>query len=306
MISEEQRKERIGYLGASDAAAALGLSRWKTPLALWCEKTGKVPMEDISGKLHIEIGNELEDVCARLFEKRTGKKVARVNDTIHHPKYPFLAANLDRRVVGEDAVLEIKTCGSWAAKEWEDDGVPAETIVQVLHQLACCPKMKRGYACVLIGGNQDFLIKVVERDEKLIADIIKKEVDFWTNFVVPVIMPKTITKGDAETLYKLFPTGDDGPEIALGDDANRIIESVQGLQADVKAMEAIIDKEKNLLRAMLADHTTGLTDLYKVTWKNQIANRVNVTKMKEDAPEVYDQWAEPSASRVLRIAKLKK
>ena len=155
MLTAEQIKERIGYLGASDAAAAVGLSRWKSPVEVWAEKTEFVEPEDISGKLSIRMGNKLEDVVAEIFQEETGKKVHRVNETIYHPQYPFLAANLDRRVVGEDACLEIKTAGAWAAKDWEGEELPREVIIQVMHQLACTGK-KVGYACVLIGGNQDF------------------------------------------------------------------------------------------------------------------------------------------------------
>jgi predicted phage-related endonuclease len=42
--------ERIGFIGSSDAAAVLGLSRWKTPLQIWAEKTGQVVPDDISDK----------------------------------------------------------------------------------------------------------------------------------------------------------------------------------------------------------------------------------------------------------------
>lgn len=43
----EFRKEGIG---GSDAAAIVGLSKWKSPYQLWLEKTGQVEAEDISDK----------------------------------------------------------------------------------------------------------------------------------------------------------------------------------------------------------------------------------------------------------------
>ena len=39
----EWEKLRATGIGGSEAAAAMGLSRWKTPLRLWHEKTGKTP-----------------------------------------------------------------------------------------------------------------------------------------------------------------------------------------------------------------------------------------------------------------------
>lgn len=43
-------KERQYGIGASDAAAMLGISKWKSNEALWEEKTGLRAPEDISGK----------------------------------------------------------------------------------------------------------------------------------------------------------------------------------------------------------------------------------------------------------------
>ena len=41
---------RSHSLGGSDAAAVMGLNPYKSPFALWAEKTGMVPEPDISGK----------------------------------------------------------------------------------------------------------------------------------------------------------------------------------------------------------------------------------------------------------------
>ncbi len=126
MLTPEQVSERTAYLGGSDAAAVLGLSRWSSPLTVWAIKTGQIVSEDKSDQLAIQVGNELEDAVCRLFTKRTGKKVARVNETIFHPKHPFLGANIDRRIVGEDSVLEAKTASGWKAKEWTGEDIPIE------------------------------------------------------------------------------------------------------------------------------------------------------------------------------------
>ena len=105
MLTAEKLAERNTYIGASEAAAVLGLSRWETPLSVWARKTGLVPVQNKSGMLAIEVGDELENAVCNLFARRTRKVVARVNETIRHKAWPFIAANLDRRVVGEDAVL---------------------------------------------------------------------------------------------------------------------------------------------------------------------------------------------------------
>lgn len=292
MLTAEQVEARRAYIGASDAAAVLGLSRWRTPLQVWAEKTGMLPSEDISNRLPIEVGNELEDLVCKLFTKRSGKAVRRVNETIFHPKYPFLAVNVDRRVVGEDAVLEAKTASGWKAKEWEGEEIPQEYIVQCLHNLAVTGKA-RCYVAVLIGGNQDFQWKVIERDEAAISTIIEREVAFWNDFVIPKVLPVSRVKaGDSDTLYKLFPSaqGEDSP-LLLGDEANRIIESMNALYRDLKTCEAAYEGQKNALKALLKENAVATTGTYKVTWKEQ-ARAEHIVKA--------------SKTRVLRVTPIRK
>lgn len=305
MITETQRAERVNYIGASDAAAVLGMSRWSTPLEVWALKTGQIPQKDLSDKLAVELGNELEAVCARLFTKRTGKKVHRVNETVYHPKYPFIAANLDRRVVGEDAVLEIKTAGAWAAKSWEGEEVPQEVIIQVMHQLAVTGKSV-GYACCLIGGNMDFHIKTVQRDDEAIKNIIDKEVAFWKSFVEPKVMPTIITKNDAPVLGELYPMGADEDPLVMGDDANKWLDLIEGYNADLAALENQIEQAKNEVRALLKDKQVGITDRWKVTWKDVVSRRIDTRKMKAQEPELYLKWSAESKTRPLRISKPRK
>ena len=298
------KNDRTGYIGGSDIAAVLGLSRWKTPLQVWAEKTGNLIPEDIGHKLHVRLGIKLEATVCDLFTEETGKKVARVNEALVHPKYPFLRGMIDRRVVGEKAILEAKTTSSWNAEKWEgDDNIPQDYILQTMFYMELAGA-ERGYLACLV-GNQHFHVKTIERDDKLQKEIIAKAVDFWTRYIEPKIMPTMITSRDAETLYSLYPLGDEGEAIELDDTANAIIESLQGMAADEKALKAQIEKSKNELKVMLKDHSWGKTNLYNVTWKNQGANRLDIEKLREELPDVAAKYSSDNPSRVLRVKKIK-
>ena len=56
MSKEEWTALRSTTIGGSDAAAILGLNPYKSPYALWAEKTGKVIPEDISQKEAVRLG----------------------------------------------------------------------------------------------------------------------------------------------------------------------------------------------------------------------------------------------------------
>lgn len=299
----EKQAARREYLGGSDAAAVLGLSRWKTPLQLWAEKTGNIVPEDRSQSLPIRLGNRLEQVVAELFEEETGLQVRRITESQTHPKYPFLRAQIDRRIVGADEILEIKTASGFKAKEWEDDQIPAEYILQCLHQLAVTGKQRCHLAC-LIGGNQDFVRKVVERDDAAIADLVRKEVEFWERYVVPRQMP-AVTADDAPTLYGLFPKGAEDVQADLSGHETTVAR-IKELDDQLAALEAEKEQHRNELRAALKDATLGTAGKWKISWKNQSTGvRLDTDRIKAEAPEVYERFGKAGETRMLRISEIK-
>jgi len=145
-------ENRSKFIGGSDIAAVMGVSRWKTPLQLWAEKTGAVQPEDLSDKEYVELGSELEDFIAKHFEKKAGIKVRRAPRRYTHKDHPFMACQVDRLVTGTDELVECKNASAWKAKEWEGEEIPVEYILQVSWQLMVTGR-KKGYLAVLIGGN---------------------------------------------------------------------------------------------------------------------------------------------------------
>lgn len=298
-------EDRKGFIGASDCAAVLGLSRFKTVLQVWAEKTGTVEPEDLSEKLNVWLGNELEEVVAKKFTKDTGKKVHRVNDAYIHKDHDFIRCHIDRKVEGENAILQCKTASAWMARHWEGEEIPQEYILQEYHELACSGYQK-AYIAVLIGNN-DFKIKVLERDEKIIKQIIQKETEFWEKFVIPKVMPEAISARDSDTLFQIFPNGlMAGEVVELGDKGARLIETLRANQADMKVLEDVIEQNKNELKAMLGESSVGKTGDWMVTWRNQVTKKLDVEKIKKEAPEIYEKYLKEIPSRVLRLNENKK
>ena len=288
MLTPEQIEERKNYIGGSDCAAVLGLSRWSSPLQVWAVKTGQIEPPDLSGILHVKLGNKLEDVIADLFTEETGKKLQRVNETIFHPQYPFLAANIDRRVVGEDSGFEAKSTEVWKAKEWEGEEIPQEYILQCMHYLAVTGK-KYWYIGVLIGKGE-FKWQKIDRDEKVISQIIEKEVAFWNTFVTPKVQPTMIRANDSDTLAQLYPNAVEGTVVELSDEINKDIENLEAMKADKKSLESQIERINNNLKAAIKENEIGDTGLYRITLKN--VHRDSYTVKETDY-------------RTLRIKKLK-
>src|SRR3954468_14878507 len=121
-----EANDSSSFIGGSDIAAILGLSRYKTPLAVWAEKTGQVEPNEGPEKLHLTLGRRLEAVIAELFTEKTGLLVQRANERRIHPKYPHFQAQIDRIILGTDELLECKTASAYLRKEWADEEMPQE------------------------------------------------------------------------------------------------------------------------------------------------------------------------------------
>lgn len=201
MSREEWLQWRHRGIGSSDAPVAVGVSRYQSPLALWLEKTGKKPPEDLSSKEAVFWGTVLEPLVAQVYAERTGHKVRRVNAVLQHPEYPFMLANLDRIVEG-GGVLEIKTAGLRSQGQWEE-GVPLAYQVQVLHQLAVTGKTWADVA-VLIGG-QEFRVYQIVRDEARIAALIEQEKAFWAHVERDTPPEVDGSASSREALNRLYP-----------------------------------------------------------------------------------------------------
>jgi putative phage-type endonuclease len=301
MLTESQVKERINYIGGGDAAAILGLSRYRTALEVWSIKTGQIRPEDISQEMPVKLGNMLEETVCKLFEEETGKVLLPTTETLFHPKYKFIGGNLDRLVKGERALFEAKTTNSFKQSEWENEGeIPVEYQIQCHHYLAVTG-LDRAYIGCLI-GNRKFLWRIIERDEKLLANIVAKEVAFWNNFIVPKIMPMQITSEDGGVLYRLFPQAAPESVIELGDEAQKICEIRDSSLADLKALEKQIEEYDNTLKAMLKTYESGSTKTYRISWKNQRERRLDTALLKKEEPAIYERYSPEKEKRVLRIA----
>lgn len=297
----ENNREK--FIGGSDAAGVLGLSRWATPLSVWAEKTGQVKGADISDKVCVKLGNKLEQTVAELFTEETGKRVRRSNEMIVHPRFDFIVANIDRRIVGENSILECKTCSAWKAKEWESEEIPQEYIIQCVHYLAVTGA-KMAYIAVLI-GNQDFKLKSIARDETMIKELIEKEVYFWNTFVTPKIMPTQISCADSPTLLSLFPNAEENTEIELGEDINQMVDSLNAYKEDSKSIEGHIEQLENVLKSKIKENEIGVTSRFKIYWGNTSRTSLDAKAIKENEPEFYSKYSKKTASRRFTI-KLKK
>lgn len=284
-------------IGGSDAAAIAGLSRFKTPMAVWLEKTGQIEPEEPGEAAYW--GQVLEDVIAREFSLRTGKKVQRKQAILVHPEYPFMLANIDRLVVGEKAGLECKTTSEYYKGAWDGDQVPDEYVIQCQHYMAVTG-FPKWYIAVLIGGNK-FRWKEIERDEEIIGYLIKIEGDFWR--LVETNTPPEMdgSKACSDLLDRLYPQAEHGKTIDLPGEAEEAIAQYE----EAKEQEAYWAEKRaeaeNRLKALLGEAEIGRIGSRKVIWKNVTTSRLDTKLLKAEQPEIYARYARESTYRRFEI-----
>lgn len=304
MDRREWLEARTKGIGGSDASVVLGLNKYKTPFELWLEKTGQVVPQEIQNDAAY-FGTLLEDLVAKEFEKRSGKKVRKRNAMFQHPKHEFLIANIDRFVVGEKAILECKTASAFLAKEWENDEIPEAYIVQVQHYLGVLgPEYKKGYFAVLIGG-QKFIWKEIERDDELIEMIFAAEIDFWKNHVEKNIPPALDGSSAAEQYLKeRYAEAEPGKIVDLEYSYKEKLDHYLELKEQIKTLQEIARQTENELKNELKDAEIGIVKNYQVNWKPVTQNRVDTKVLKEKYPNIYQEVLKNTTYRKFSVKEL--
>ena len=279
MTCEEWLEHRRRTIGGSDAAAIVGLSNWATPLTVYMDKKGLIP--DKPDSIPMRIGRELEETVAQLWAEKEGKKVRRRNAIIYNPDIPFAHANIDRMVVGEDAILECKTTSEMNMNQFKNGEYPANYYVQVMHYLMVLGEQyKRGYLAVLV-GNRELFTFTIERDEEEIATLREMERAFYENHLLPGVMPEPTGKdADGEAVSALYPESDPNADAVDLTDMRDCFEAYIKANAQKALYERIIDKAKQDIEARLGNASAGFCGGHRVTWKEQTRNDIDKDALK--------------------------
>ena len=264
MINESQREARIHGIGGSDAPVIAGCSPYKHISELWLEKTGQAEPAVLDGVEPVEWGNRLEAVVADAFSERTGLKLRRRNQTLIDRSEPFLMANIDREVIGQRAVAEIKTVRGLA-----DDAPRADHLVQLQHYMHV-GDYQAGHLVYLVAGQRMVFFQIA-RDQEAIEALLEQERAFWRH-VRDRTPPPARSGFDLRILFRQ----DTGGTVIADDSVQQAVQRLAEIRAQVKALEAQAEElEKPILEA-LGENSTLMADTGEVlaTWKSSKPSRV--------------------------------
>lgn len=190
---EEWLSRRTAYLGASEIAAAIGISPFKTPMRLWEEKTGRRKPADLSGNPNVLFGQRAEEHLRGLYLSEHPDLVGDYHpyDILFQRERPWMTCTLDCELLntttGEKGILEIKTAETAKKVQLEkwDGKVPDYYYAQLLHQQIACGeeyKFSTLYAKLKLLNGNSYLREYEFSREDLAADrewLLTEAERFW-------------------------------------------------------------------------------------------------------------------------------
>lgn len=295
LTHEEWLEIRKQGIGGSEAAAVVGLNPYQSAYAVWHEK--KSLAEPFEGNDKTRLGSDLESYVAKRFEEETGKKVKRLNAVLRSTKYPFMIADVDRIIVGENSGLECKTTTNSDRYDFSAGEYPLYWRCQVLHYMAVTGA-KKWYISVLDLSNARLSVIPVEWDETDATALITGEKCFWVDKIEKNVCPAPDGSEACERIIQeKYPQADESlPSVDL-----MAYEREMSQLSRVKAELAELDKEKESLeqklKEALGEAARGEYGLYTVSYKNTTTTRLDGKKLKTEQPEIYERYARESTSR---------
>lgn len=188
-------------IGASEAAAAIGMSPFESPYELWARKTGRIPAKDLSGNSAVEYGNRLEPILRAMFQAEHPEFELDYHqfDVLYQHERPWMTATLDGELIdvedGTKGILEIKTANVGRKSQWEKwhDAIPIGYLAQVLHQL-----LVTGWDFVILyakliklNGDSElrtYRFDAADRKEDM-QWLLEQETAFWENHILADVPP---------------------------------------------------------------------------------------------------------------------
>lgn len=288
---------RKAGIGGSDAGAICGVNPYSSAMKVFHDKTSEEVEEQDNEA--IRIGHDLEDYVAQRFMEATGLKVRKSNFMYRSKEHPFMIADVDRLVVGEDAGLECKTASAYNADKWADGNIPLHYVMQCYHYMAVTGKRTWYIAAVILG--REFTYRRLEWDDEQISRLIGIEEDFWNNHVVPgTIPPPDGSEACDEVIEQYFHTAKKASAIKLVgfDEKLNRREEILGFIAELQAEQKQIEQEVKLF---MGDNQYATSDHYRVSWGNIDSIRLDSQRIKTEKPEIYADYGKASHYRRFEV-----
>lgn len=275
---------RRKFVGGSDIAGILGDSPWATKFTIWCEKMGFSAKKDTQS---MKKGRELEEsilewVSSELKNKLSDKKVEVFKSPATYI-WKNLGANLDGIAVidGEEFGVEIKTTSS--AEAWYE--VPVHYWLQCQLYMGVC-ELDKFYLAAK--GPRWSKIYEIERSFSTFEIIKKASKKFMASVKEKNHPPLSYTAIELPYIKLLAEKGilNDNHDPAV------VFASLQELKIKRKKIEEDINYLEAVLFACIGEGFESESGFVSI--KTREISRLDASRLKEEKPEIYEEYIKKS------------
>jgi len=256
---------RLSHVGASESAAALGLSPYTTRKKLWEEKTGRA--EGFKGNELSRLGQEMEPIIRDAYEKQYGGFYT--TPTAEHSEYSFISASLDGYSSEDNgSIIEIKYSKyPKMVNVFKTGSLEKLKEAYIQYEIQCQHQMfvsDTSDCHIVTMDNNGVLYRInVPRDDKFIDEVMLPGlIEFWK-----YIKTDTPPEGDCLVI----------------DNTEAVLKAVELVGIDAR-IKALTERKKELAEQLtaLGDEESleikGILKFSRVSRKGSI----NVKKLYED------------------------
>jgi len=296
LINQDFSVDRSKYIGGSDIGAILGLSRFKTPLEVWREKTGKETKRPDS--LPLRFGSFAESFVASEYARGTGFELIHDESIYIHPEHSYMSAHIDRFVLEDRSssptrILECKTANPFSSGDWGEigsDEVPMSYLCQCIWYMAITNINKVDLAVLF--ANSDFRVYEISRDLELESTILQKASVFWNDYVLKDTPPPAQSEADCQTL---FSKGDPAKSVEAKAETLLLTKRLQLLNSEIDVREEEISSIKQSIMNQMGEAESLLYQgKVLATWKAPKPSfRLDGKRLEQEHPEIANNYKTP-------------
>ena len=155
------------------------------------------------------------------------------------------------------------------------------------------------YIAVLIYG-REFKYYKIERDEALIADLVRIEQDFWENHVQKGIMPAPDGSKTADSVIAEYYKNS-VPESVRLSGFDEKLQRRQELLDVITRMENEKNQIEQEIKMYMGTAEIAENEHYRISWKSVSSGRIDEKRLKEELPQIYEKYKKMKVSRRFSI-----
>lgn len=300
---EEWLKLRKRGIGGSDAGGVIGMSPWTSAVTVYADKLNLSKPKETTEAMRL--GTDLEGYVAQRFAEDTGKKVKNDNFMYVDDEYDFLIADIDRRIVGENAGLECKTmkfvpddCNLEAGE------VPEHYYAQVQHYMMIMG-FDRMYLDIYVFQEKNYVF-TIDRNDEFIKQMREEEIRFWNDHVLKGDMPAPSgLKEENNTIQEIYCQPIEELTVDIPGIDRMIAEYIEHKDLE-KEHKMHKDEIKHRICVKLGNAVGSDGERYGCTWTPTTRINLDIDKLKAEQPAIYKKYSIVSTSRTFRAKEFKR